>query len=222
MTTRIIYKTPGDLPESIPIFPLAGAIVLPRGNLPLNIFEPRYLEMVDAALAGDRLIGMIQPVESSQGGEDLLNVGCIARIVSFAETDDGRYLITLKGVCRFTVTEELEVTTPYRQVRPDCTAYTADFFPDREAQNMDREALYDGLERYFEANSLDADWDSIKETDGEDLINYLSIVAPVGLAEKQALLEAPDCVDRTDILITLIDMAVTPTASNDNEQPIVH
>lgn len=204
------YRTADDLPDIVPVFPLTAALLLPGGRMPLNIFEPRYLEMVDRALAHDRLIAMIQPrldgALRSDGEPELCEVGCLGRLTSFAETGDGRYLISLQGVCRFRVTEELAVRTPYRQCR--IAAFLADLDPEAGAAEVDRAALLRAFRAYLKANDLDADWDSVRRAENATLVNALSMMAPYGPAEKQALLEAPDLKTRAETLIAMTEIAL--------------
>ncbi len=208
MASNKTYLTPADLPPVIPVFPLTGALLLPRAELPLNIFEPRYLAMVDAVLAGPRLIGMVQPDEtlpSVPQGPGLYKVGCIGRLTEFSETGDGRYHITLTGICRFRIAEELVVTTPYRQVQIDPGAFTQDFQPAGEKE-VDRSALLDALAAFLDANKLEADWEGIREAGTETLVNALSVMSPYGSLEKQALLEAETLKARADMLVAITQM----------------
>ncbi|MEM7270588.1 MAG: LON peptidase substrate-binding domain-containing protein [Pseudomonadota bacterium] len=197
-----------DLPEVIPVFPLSEALLLPRGRLPLNLFEPRYLAMFDDALKSDhRLIGMIQPADR-EDPPTLRTVGCAGRIASFSETEDGRYLIVLAGVSRFTPAEEMQGFTPYRRVRPDWTPFHDDLRPIAPDEEFDRPAFLDLLKRYFEASGLSTDWDSLKEADEETLVNSLAMLCPYSGAEKQALLEAPTLAERRASLTALMEFAV--------------
>ncbi|MBI1622820.1 LON peptidase substrate-binding domain-containing protein [Aquamicrobium zhengzhouense] len=210
------YRTADDLPETVIVFPLETALLLPGGRMPLNIFEPRYLEMVDHALRHDRLIGMIQPrldgALREDGEPELCDVGCIGRITSFAETGDGRYLISLQGVCRFRVSSELHVKTPFRQCR--ISSFLTDLDADAGAADVDRPALLKAFRAYLKANELDADWDSVSRAENATLVNALSMMAPYGPAEKQALLEAPDLKTRAETLIAITEIAL---ARNDDE-----
>jgi Lon protease-like protein len=176
--------------------------------MPLNIFEPRYLALVDGAMAGDRLIGMIQPAldgaRRADGEPELCNVGCLGRIVSLGETGDGRYLIALQGVCRFRVVHETAVKTPYRQCR--IAPFLADLEDDPAASELDRPALLKAFRAYLQANELEADWESVSRADNMMLVNALSMMAPYGPAEKQALLEAPDLKTRAETLIAITEM----------------
>ncbi len=202
------YRKPDDLPDTIPVFPLDGALVLPRAPLPLNIFEPRYLNMVDDALMGARLIGMVQ---TAPGGQEdapaLADVGCVGRITSFTETPDSRYLITLSGVCRFRVVEELRAKTPYRQVRADFARYDHDLRVKPDNAEIDRAELIKVLRVYLEANELKADWSSIESAPVETLVNSLAMICPFDPPEKQALLEAETLRDRSQALAALMRMS---------------
>lgn len=206
------YRQPTDLPETFPVFPLTGALLLPRARLPLNIFEPRYLNMVDDALSSERLIGMVQPAdpEADLAAPPLYPIGCAGRIISFAETEDGRYLITLTGVCRYRIKQELSSTTPYRQVVADFTAYRDDLRPAKDDKSVDRRRLLRVLKIYLEIQNLETDWESVERAPGEALVNSLSMICPFDPQEKQALLEAATLHDRSEILTALIEMANAP------------
>ncbi len=210
MPMNAVYQSPGDLPDVIPVFPLPGALLLPRGQMPLNIFEPRYLAMVDDVLrAGHRLIGMIQPDDAHPGPEDkpnLYKVGCVGRITQIAETGDGRYLVQLTGVVRFRVEEELAVSTPYRQCRVRYTPFVDDFVARKGEDAVDRENLLKALSDFLKANDLKADWEGIENAPNEALVNALAMMSPYGTAEKQALLEAPDLKTRAEILIAVTEI----------------
>jgi Lon protease-like protein len=210
MPMNLTYQRPGDLAEVIPVFPLAGALLLPRGQMPLNIFEPRYLEMIDDALRlGHRLIGMIQPDTAHPGPEErpnLYKIGCVGRMTQFAESGDGRYLIQLTGVARFRITEELQVPTPYRQCRVRYADFIDDFTARKGENEVDRPELLRSLKLYIEANNLKADWEGIENAPNEALVNALAMMSPYGAAEKQALLEAPDLKTRAEMLIAMTEM----------------
>lgn len=209
MASNRSYLSPTDIPPVVPLFPLAGALLLPRAELPLNIFEPRYLTMVDDALGGARLIGMIQPDEAAEPaarGPQVYKVGCLGRLTHFAETGDGRYLITLTGICRFNVLEEIPATTPYRQFRIDTAPYLADFRAAAGEAEVDREAVLGALAAFLDANKLEADWDGIRQAGTETLVNALSVMSPYGAAEKQALLEAENLKARADMLVAITQM----------------
>jgi Lon protease-like protein len=203
--------SPGDLPDVIPIFPLPGALMLPRGRLPLNIFEPRYLAMLDDALKSDhRLIGMIQPLESrGDGPPPLRKIGCAGRVTSLSETEDGRYLIALTGICRFRVGEEIDGFTPYRRVKADWAGFERDLSLEQDIDpDFDRSAFLDLLKRYFEAARLSSDWSTLEEAEEELLINSLSMLCPFAVEEKQALLEAPRLPERRETLCALMEFAI--------------
>ncbi|PNG26784.1 LON peptidase substrate-binding domain-containing protein [Methylocella silvestris] len=211
-----VYGGPDDLPPSLPIFPLAKALLLPRGQLPLNIFEPRYMAMVDDALKGNRLVGMIQPNPEAKKSEALFQVGCVGRITQLAETGDGRYLLTLTGVARFKIIEEIDALTPYRQARVDYAPFSIDFSPRAGEEMVDRDGLLRTLRSFAESNELQLDWDSINEAPNEALVNALAMMSPFGPREKQALLEATDLKGRADVLvaITEIELARGKNAEN--------
>ena len=207
------YRKITDIPQRIPLFPLQEAILLPRTNLPLNIFEPRYLNMVDDALAGGRLIGMIQPVVSdliAMRPEDddvsLRNVGCVGRVTAFQESEDGHNLITLTGICRFDTDVELAGDTPYRMWDVRYDRFKTDIVPGLGEDEIDRDHLLSVLKEYLKVNSLEADWSSIRKSSNEFLVNTLSIISPYGPEEKQALLEADNLKARADVLIALAQM----------------
>jgi hypothetical protein len=211
MPINTLYKGPEDLPAVIPIFPLAGALLLPRGQMPLNIFEPRYLAMIDDALRSPhRIIGMIQPDAAHPGPDKdkphLFTVGCVGRMTQFAESGDGRYLIQLTGVARFRIAEELAVTTPYRQCRADYQPFIGDFTARKGEEEVDRKALLRALTSFLKANNLKADWDGIENAPNEALVNALAMMSPYGSAEKQALLEAPDLKTRAEILVAVTEI----------------
>ncbi|HCP01285.1 MAG TPA: peptidase S16 [Rhodospirillaceae bacterium] len=209
------------LPGELPLFPLNGALLLPRGAMPLNIFEPRYLAMVDAALAGLRMIGIIQPATdgtvglSSPNGTDLYRIGCAGRITGFQETGDGRYLIELCGVCRFGISEELEQHNGYRRVRPDFGAFIGDLEPN-ENQEIERNRLLNALKAYFEQQDISADWEALVKTTDERLVTTLSMVCPFDSAEKQVLLEADDIAQRCKLLIGFVESALRADSDSGN------
>jgi Lon protease-like protein len=202
---------PEDLPDRIPVFPLAGALLLPGGRLPLSIFEPRYLAMVEDALAAGRVFGMIQPDEHRPAGPHgpaLYAVGCLGRLCSFSETDDDRCLITLAGVIRFAVAEELPPRRGYRRVRADFSRFVGDLAPAQPDPRLDRPALLTVLHRYFEHHGFAATWDAIDQMADDALVMTLSMVCPFAAPEKQALLEAPSPVERAEVLLTLLQIDV--------------
>ncbi|MCJ8144363.1 LON peptidase substrate-binding domain-containing protein [Ancylobacter sp. A5.8] len=217
------YEGPSELPGIIPVFPLDGVLLLPRCQLPLNVFEPRYVEMIDDALKGTRLIGMIQPAPAAirgLGRSGLASVGCVGRITEIAESGDGRYLLNLSGISRFRVVEELDVETPYRQARVDYDPFASDFTPDSGADKVDRSTLLRTLANYLDANRLEADWESIKDAPNEALVNALAMMSPFGAREKQALLEAPDLGARADMLIAVTQMSLARTSGDGDETPL--
>jgi Lon protease-like protein len=208
------YESADDIPPAVPVFPLAGALLLPSGELPLNIFEPRYLAMVDAALIGDRMIGMIQPAFDAPPDSprpSLCGVGCLGRITSFSETGDGRYGIVLSGVTRFRVIEELPARTLYREVRISIAGFNDLSEPTSGEEAVDRDALLKTLRDYLNANDLDADWDSVNRASNAGLVTALSMMSPWGPPEKQALLESPDHAARARTLIAITEMALAST-----------
>lgn len=223
MPMNAVYRGPADLPAAIPVFPLPGALLLPRGQMPLNIFEPRYLEMIDDSLrSGHRLIGMIQPDTAHPGPEDkpnLYKIGCAGRITQFAETGDGRYLIQLTGVCRFRVDHELSVLTAYRQCRAAYEPFADDFIARKGEDDVDRKALLVALKDFLQANNLKADWEGIEKAPNEALVNALAMMSPYGPAEKQALLEAPDLKTRAEILIAVTEIELAKGRTED-EPPL--
>lgn len=211
------YRTGADIPDLVPVFPLRGALLLPGGQLPLNIFEPRYLEMVEDALAGKRIIALIQPRIDETEEDDsnpfdetarpqLSQVGCLGRITTYAETGDGRVLITLQGICRFRVLEEVNSRKPYRQCH--IAPFLADLEDPSDLDDIDREALLRAFKEYLEVHNLEADWGSISRAGNDTLVNALSIMSPFGPAEKQALLEAPDLKTRAATLIAITEMVM--------------
>jgi Lon protease-like protein len=204
------YRSPADLPQRVPVFPLSGALLLPRADLPLNIFEPRYLAMIDHAMSSDRLIGMIQPApdQGDAGAPALMKVGCVGRITSYAETPDNRMVITLTGVSRFQLVEELSVTTPYRQVIANFHPFAVDLVSDPGASDVNRPALLKAFRDYLDANNMNADWGQVDAASTEVLVNTLSLLAPYPPQEKQALLEAPDLKARADVLVALTEVAL--------------
>jgi Lon protease-like protein len=194
-----------DMPQVIPVFPLDGALLLPHGGLPLNIFEPRYLNMIDDAMAGDRIIGMIQTLPGGDRERPrLAQVGCAGRITAFAETGDGRYLITLTGMARFRTGDELPGQTPYRQVRADFRAFPNDLAEAQDDPAFDRGELEAALKGYLELRGLRVDWDAAEAAPIEALVNSLCMALPFTAAEKQALLEAATPADRRSALVTLL------------------
>jgi len=209
------------LPEILPIFPLTGVLLLPRGRLPLNIFEPRYLAMTKDALSGERLIGMVQPSDPPQGdatggmNPPVYPTGCAGRITAFAETDDGRYLITLTGVSRFRIRDELPLLSGYRRVVPDWQAFAQDLDAPG-ATGFDRDRFIRGLKGFFAQRQISADWEAIDKAAGEHLITSIAMLCPFAPSEKQALLEAADLEERARLLVALIEMAtIKPTTTEE-------
>ncbi|MBZ4690796.1 ATP-dependent protease [Cereibacter changlensis] len=199
-----------DLPDTIPVFPLPGALLLPRARLPLHIFEPRYLQMLDDALkTSHRLIGMVQPREVPGGAEKRLHaIGCAGRLTGFSETEDGRYMVTLSGISRFRVVAEVQGFAPYRRCTVDWAPFTRDLGGAEEDAGFRRAPFLDLLGRYFAAMELSTDWGSLKEAEEELLINSLSMLCPFDPEDKQALLEAPSLETRRETLVTLIEFAL--------------
>lgn len=200
---------PFDLPEVIPLFPLPGALLLPRAKLPLHIFEPRYLALLDDTLkTSERLIGMVQPCPNRKSADALHCIGCAGRVSAFSETEDGRYMITLSGVSRFRLVEEVTGFAPYRRA----AIRWADFGQDRGPCECDpgfpRQVFLKLLDRYFDANQMNTDWDALKHADDELLINSLSMLCPFDPEDKQALLEAPTLPTRRETLVTLLEYAL--------------
>jgi Lon protease-like protein len=210
------YVKVGDLPQVIPVFPLPGCILLPRGQLPLNIFEPRYLNMIDDAMAGDRVLGLIQPVGGPRPLPSLSAVGCAGRITSFAETSDGRYLITLTGVARFHVASELPTQTPYRQVRAAFAPFEADLTAPVGGGTFERQTFLGALRAYLERRQLEIDWETAEAAPQEALINSLSMALPFDGPEKQALLESQTLEDRVAVLTALMRIDAAETGDGDS------
>ena len=198
-----------DLPKSVPVFPLTGALLLPFSHRPLNIFEPRYIDMVDAALRGDRLIGLIQPEDTSEespkGRSQLQSIGCLGRLTHFEESGEGRYFIILEGITRFKILHELTVMTPYRQCVIDATGFAADFEREYGEAAVDRERFVKMMRDYAEFANIDLNWDEIEQTGTADLVNFCCMVSPYGAAEKQVLLEAQTLEQRAETLIAMTE-----------------
>jgi len=229
MSDRPDPAGPMALPDILPIFPLTGVLLLPRGRLPLNIFEPRYLTMTKDALGGERLIGMVQPSEPgaappgmSPPGIAGMNppvypVGCAGRITSFTEADDGRYMITLTGLSRFRIAEEFPVLSGYRRVRPDWQPFARDLDAQTGGE-FDRDRFIRGLKAFFDQRQISADWEAIEKAAGEHLINSIAMLCPFAPSEKQALLEAADLDERARLLIALVEMAAVNPGQNFSEE----
>jgi hypothetical protein len=216
------FKKAQDLPQVIPVFPLDGALLLPHAQLPLQIFEPRYVAMVDDAMAAERIIGMVQTrrgLDPERPG--LQHIGCAGKITTFSETNDGRYLITLTGLSRFAVRDELSVQTPYRQTRVDFMPYETDLEPPRgEDDGFDRLRLLSALKGYLERRSLDVDWETAKAAPAEALVNSLAMALPFDPAEKQALLEAAQLNERRQALVALMEIDAQISDEEDAPQSL--
>jgi uncharacterized protein len=219
------YRRPADLPARIPVFPLRGAILLPRATLPLNVFEPRYLAMLDDVMAGHRIIGIVQPAGDDTSKDDisdspsgksapLKKVGCAGRVTSYQELDDGRLVITLTGVARFQIIDEANTAFAYRVMSVSYDRFSQDFSPGLGEDQIDRDHLLRVLKSYLEQNRLKADWSSIQRASSEFLINALSVMSPYGPEEKQALLEAADLQTRANVLIALAEMEMASSGGS--------
>ncbi|WP_321336653.1 LON peptidase substrate-binding domain-containing protein [uncultured Cohaesibacter sp.] len=219
------YDSPRDIPAIIPVFPLEEALLLPRTQMPLNIFEERYLMMIDYAMHKDRIIGIIQPLEpegdpaESEAPEKLYapklqKVGCLGRISAYGETGDGRVLVTLSGICRFKMVKEMLTDLPFRLAEIDCEGYVQDLTEGLGEDQVDRDGLLEAFRAFLEANDMEADWDSIGKSSNEVLVNSLSMMSPYGLAEKQALLEAESLALRADTLIAMTEMHLASESSD--------
>ncbi len=212
------YRTLTDLPASLPVFPLQGCILLPRSNLPLNIFEPRYLSMIDDVIAGSRIVGIVQPLGTQEEsptskGHPLRQTGCAGRVSAFSETEDGRLLITLTGICRFDITGETRTSKPYRTCDVSFSAFEKDLVRGYGQNAVDWPKFLQVLKTYLESRKLTADWESIQRSPTELLINTLSMISPYGPEEKQALLEAPDLKVRSEVLMALAEMEIAAPGS---------
>ncbi|HTX48527.1 MAG TPA: LON peptidase substrate-binding domain-containing protein [Caulobacteraceae bacterium] len=211
------YHRVSDLPALMPVFPLDGALLLPGCQLPLRIFEPRYLNMIDDAMSGQRLVGMIQTRDGgTRALPHLADVGCAGRITAYAETGEGHYMITLTGVCRFGVVDELQARTPYRQVRPDFARFAFDLEDRDETVELDRAAFLAILRRYLDAKGIGVEWEAARQAPAEALINSLAMGLPLERAEKQALLEAENAAERARVLTALMEI---DAAADDDEPP---
>lgn len=214
-------RTADDLPAVVPIFPLSGVLLLPRGDLPLNIFEPRYIAMVDAVLGSHRTIGMIQPAFDKPAEGDkpsLCAIGCLGRITAFQETGDGRYVLSLTGVSRFEMVQELTALTPYRQCRVNFERFSEDLSARLGEEAVNRKLLLTTFSKYLEANNLEADWDGVNQAPNEALVTALSMMAPFGPREKQALLEAESLASRAEMLVALTEMSLVRKSGDDTQQ----
>jgi len=210
-----------DLPSTIPVFPLGSVILLPRSNLPLNIFEPRYLQMVKDSRANHSLIGMIQPLDAADKSSvpATYGIGCVGKITDFDETKDGRNIIRLTGLCRFEVQTELNVMTPYRQIQANWQTFSADLRPPKTKAPLDRDELMTALKAYLKMKGLAADYEGINTAPDDVLINTLSMIIPFGIPEKQALLEAADTTERAETLKRLLIMMTSATQPEAGGQP---
>jgi Lon protease-like protein len=210
-------QSPQDIAKSVPVFPLSGALLLPFSHRPLNIFEPRYVEMVDAALRGNRLIGLIQPedtsVESPTGRAPLQEVGCLGRLTHFEENGEGRYFIILEGITRFRLVTELTVMTPYRQCVIDTEPFASDFLRNHGEEGVDRDRFVKMMRDYADYADIELNWDEIEQTGTADLVNFCCMVSPYGAAEKQALLEAPSLEERAETLIAMTEYEIARGAT---------
>jgi hypothetical protein len=215
MKLNKIYREAGDLPSLVPVFPLAGALLLPRRPIQLTIFEPRYLAMLDDAIAGERLIGMIQPSageDAEEAAPQLCPIGCVGRIVQYAEIGDDRCFVTLMGVARFRVAREETTPTPYRLVRPDFSDFADDFKEGCGESTVDRATLVETLRAFAKANRIKIDWDDVDTASNETLVNGLAMLSPYGAKEKRALLEAADLKARAEILVAISQMELARSA----------
>lgn len=218
-----LYRQAQDMPQQIPVFPLSGATLLPRSHLPLNIFEPRYLEMINDAIAGNRIIGMIQPLidqnenfgRSTDPAPEVQKIGGAGKIISFSESDDQHLSITLAGISRFEVKQELETDMLYRMFDVDYEPFAKDFIPAYGEEFVDREKFLSTFQKYLDTHNLEADWKAIEHSPTESLVNTLSMISPYGLQEKQALLEAKDLKTRSEILMTLTEMSLAEGPDTD-------
>jgi Lon protease-like protein len=217
------YRRPADLPPRIPIFPLRGAILLPRATLPLNVFEPRYLEMLDDVMSGDRLIGIIQPATGADTDDEespladsvgLRRVGCVGRVTTYQEVDHARLIITLTGITRYEILDEAVTALPYRMASVSYDRFASDLNEGLGEDQVDRSNLLRVLRSYLDANKLEADWAAIQRASSEFLINALCVMCPYGPEEKQALLEADDLKRRADVLVALAEMELASSGGS--------
>lgn len=221
MNINCPYRDASLLPNIVPVFPLTRALLLPRGELPLNIFEPRYIAMIDDAIAGKRIIGMVQPLPRQNGGDAprLYSIGCVGRITKFSETGDGRYLVALTGVARFRIEEEIASAASYRRCRVNYDEFRVDLEAGAGEKEVDREGMIRMLRKFADSAQLEVDWASIDAAPNEALVNALSMMSPFGANEKQALLEAADLKSRAEILVALAELDL---AQYGNNGPPVH
>ena len=216
------YKTVSDLPDVIPVFPLEGALLLPRGQMPLNIFEPRYLDMIEDAMSGSRVIGMVQPNDAPAASRSddrpvLHQIGCSGRITSYAEAPDNRLTIILTGICRFEIGAELPAATTYRQVNAVYDDFASDLIPGSGEEAVDRKSVLDAFKAYLSAHSMEADWQEVSTASNETLVNALSMLSPYPPEEKQALLEAADLKARADVLVALTEISLARKSGSDQQ-----
>ena len=214
-----LYDSPRDIPGIIPLFPLEEALLLPRTQMPLNIFEDRYLAMIDHAIKNDRIIGIIQPKprdneEDETSPNELQQIGCLGRITAFGETGDGRVLITISGLIRFKLISEIETDHPFRLGEIDCEDFAEDLIEGFGEDKVDRDGLLDIFRAFLDANDMEADWDTVGKSSNEILVNSLSMMSPYGVAEKQALLEAESLALRAETLIAITEMHLANDASD--------
>ena len=213
------YQEISDLPQQLPLFPLAGALLLPRVDLPLNVFEPRYLAMVEDAMSTHRMIGLIQPLDG-EGVEKpkLQAIGCAGRITAYSEAEDGRLLITVTGVCRFTLNKEVRTKKPYREAVVDYQNFAVDLVSETGAASVNRSELVTAFRNYLEANSMTANWREVEAVSTEILVNTLSLLAPYPPRDKQALLEAPDLKSRAEVLVALTELQLSRSGSTSRQR----
>jgi Lon protease-like protein len=225
MSINKAYSSIDQLPQRLPLFPLAGALLLPRGELPLNIFEPRYVAMVDAAVAATRLIGMVQPLPGSPStAPELFEIGCVGRITQFGESGDGRYLIMLTGVCRFRIASGFDHETPYRVADVDFGEFAHDLEVGAGESAVDRRGMIDMLRKFADSSKIEVDWSSVDAAPTETLVNALAMMSPFGVREKQLLLESIDLKTRAETLIDLarFDMSQSEAGSVDSDRTQAH
>jgi len=213
------YQEISDLPKELPLFPLSGALLLPRVDLPLNIFEPRYLAMIEDAMSDHRMIGLIQPLDGENGKKPKLQtIGCAGRITAYAEAEDGRLLITVTGVCRFTLGKEARTQRPYREATVDYRNYATDLVSETGAASVNRVELVAAFRNYLEANSMTANWRDVEAVSTEVLVNTLSLLAPYPPRDKQALLEAPDLKSRAEVLVALTELQLSRSGHSSGQR----
>lgn len=213
------YQDISDLPKQLPLFPLSGALLLPRVDLPLNVFEPRYLAMVEDAMSSHRVIGMIQPLAGEGDSKPKLEaIGCAGRITAYSEAEDGRLLITVTGVCRFTLGKELRTKGLYREANVDYIRFAIDLVSETGSASVNRGELVTAFRNYLEANSMTANWREVEAVSTEILVNTLSLLAPYPPRDKQALLEAPDLKSRAEVLVALTELQLSRSGHNSRQR----